>query len=141
MVKYKLNVADPKEGKTTSVEVDEPESLTLLNRKIGDVVNGGALGLQWEKLRISGGSDNSGIPMRSEVHGGVKKRVLLSSGVGMKDIKRKGFRKRKVIRGNTITRDTYQINMVMVEEKPKKVEEKPKKVEEKPKKSKSKKSS
>ncbi|MFQ5710787.1 MAG: S6e family ribosomal protein [Candidatus Geothermarchaeales archaeon] len=115
MVKFKLNIANPKEDKTTSMEIDEPKSLALLNKKIGDVIEGAILGLEGKKLRITGGSDSSGIPMRTDVHGGVRKPILLSGGVGMRSIKRKGLRKRKVIRGNTITRDIWTINLVVLD--------------------------
>ena len=45
--------------------------------------------------------------------GGVKKRVLLSGPPGFHP-KEKGERRRKMIRGNTITEDIVQINTVIV---------------------------
>ena len=78
-------------------------------------MEGSLLGLPYKQLQITGGSDQSGFPIRYDVHGGVKKRVFLTRGVGLKKIKSKGFRKRKVVRGNTITRDIYQINLVISE--------------------------
>ncbi|RLG60701.1 30S ribosomal protein S6e [Candidatus Geothermarchaeota archaeon] len=115
MVKFKLNVAVPNEGKTYTFEVDEPKSRILIGKKIGDAVDGKMLGLKWKKLMITGGTDSSGFPMRPDIHGGVKKRVLLSGGPGLKKIKRKGYRKKKMVRGNVITTDIYQINMKVVE--------------------------
>jgi len=47
--------------------------------------------------------------MRQDIHGGVKKYVLLSRGVGMQSVG-EGTRKRKLIRGNTITEEIYQLN-------------------------------
>lgn len=114
MVKFKLNIST-KEGKTTSVEVDEPVSSVLLGKKVGDVIDGSLLNLQHKKLKITGGSDTSGFPLRPDVSGGMKKRILIAGGVGLRKIKRKGFRKRKMVRGNTITRDTYQINLLALE--------------------------
>ena len=52
--------------------------------------------------------------MRSDVHGGVKKYVLLSKGVGMRDSK-KGNRIRKLIRGNLITEEIYQLNCKLID--------------------------
>ena len=61
------------------------------------------------KLKLTGGSDKSGVPMRSDVHGAARKRVLLSKGVGLPHAK-DGDRSRKLTRGNTISEEIYQIN-------------------------------
>jgi len=118
MVKFKLNISLPNEGKAVTVELDEPQSLTLLGRKIGDVIDGKALGLEYGKLKITGGSDKSGFPMRPDVAGGRKVYIFTGRGVGLRKIRgktKKGFRRRILVRGNVITRDIYQINMVVVE--------------------------
>jgi len=61
------------------------------------------------KIKITGGSDKSGTPMRQDIHGGVKKYVLLSKGVGMRNVT-EGTRIRKLIRGNMITEEIFQLN-------------------------------
>jgi small subunit ribosomal protein S6e len=86
-------------------------------------------------MKITGGSDKSGTPMRADVHGGVKKYVLLSRGVGMKT-HTEGARIRKLIRGNLVTDEIYQLNCSLVEgnlptAQVKKEEESPKDVESK----------
>ena len=70
------------------------------------------------KLRITGGSDRDGVPMRPNVHGGVRRNVVLSGGVGFHP-HRKGERRRKAVRGNIITDEIVQIN-TKITEKPKK---------------------
>jgi small subunit ribosomal protein S6e len=52
--------------------------------------------------------------MRRDVHGGVKKYVLLSRGTGMRN-KKEGVRKRKLIRGNIVTDEIYQLNCLLME--------------------------
>lgn len=122
MVKFKLNIADPKNGRTTTVELDEPYSRALLNRKIGDEIEGRLIGLKYKKLRITGGSDRSGAPMRPDVAGGRKAYILTGIGIGLRKLrtdvkgKKKAYRKRILVRGNTITPDIYQVNMMIVEE-------------------------
>ena len=64
------------------------------------------------KMKITGGSDKSGVPMRADIHGGARKYILLSKGVGLQDAE-KGQRFRKLIRGNIITEEAYQINCVL----------------------------
>lgn len=118
MVRFKLNISLPRDGKAVTVELDEPQSLILLGKKIGDIVDGKALGLEYGRLRITGGSDKSGFPMRSDISGGRKVYIFTGRGVGLRRIKgknRKGFRRRILVRGNMITRDIYQVNMVVVE--------------------------
>jgi small subunit ribosomal protein S6e len=56
--------------------------------------------------------------MRPSVHGGVRRRVVLSGGVGFKS-HAKGERRRKTVRGNVITDEIVQINTKIIE-KPKK---------------------
>jgi small subunit ribosomal protein S6e len=55
--------------------------------------------------------------MRADVHGGVKKYIVLSAGPGFKPT-RHGERRRKLVRGRTITDETYQINFALTKEGP-----------------------
>ena len=80
----------------------------LLGLEIGKETDAAVVGLKG-KLRITGGSDKSGVPMRSDIHGAARKRVLLSKGVGLQDAET-GQRVRKLMRGNTISEEIYQIN-------------------------------
>ncbi len=64
-------------------------------------------------LKITGGSDDSGFPMRPDLPGGVKRKLLLSGPPGYHPPE-KGMRKRVTVRGNTITEDIVQINTVIV---------------------------
>ncbi len=107
-----LVVSDPKTGKAFKLEIENPN--ILIGKKIGDIIPGDPFGLKGYKLKITGGSDDSGFPMRPDVHGPVKKRILLSGPPGFWPDK-KGLRKRKMIRGNVITNDIVQVNVVIEE--------------------------
>jgi len=126
MAKFKVIVSDPEDGKSSVVELEESRATPFVGRKIGETVDGTVLGLSGHTVIITGGSDKSGFPMRPDVHGGIKKKILLGRGVGFKP-SQKSIRRRKTIRGNIITDDIAQIN-VRIAEKPAK---KPKKTEEK----------
>ncbi|MEM3382686.1 MAG: 30S ribosomal protein S6e [Nitrososphaerales archaeon] len=115
MPTFKLIVSDTETGKSSVYEIKDPQSKALIGLKIGDEIDASVLGIQG-KIKITGGSDRAGFPMRSDVMGGVKKYVLLSKGVGFKP-KNKGERRRKLVRGNTITEDIYQVNAVIVKGK------------------------
>jgi len=65
------------------------------------------------KLRITGGTDKDGVPMRFDIQGAARKRAMLSGGVGYKPLS-DGERQRRLVRGRTISDDTLQINSVIV---------------------------
>ena len=133
MAKFKIIVGDPETGKSRSLEIEGARAVPLIGRKLGEVVDGSVVGMGGHKLKITGGSDKDGFPMRPNVHGGVRVGVVLSEGVGFHP-SRKGERRRKTLRGNVITEEIVQINMKIVE-KPKKAEQpKEEKVKKKPKK-------
>ncbi|MEM3584733.1 MAG: 30S ribosomal protein S6e [Nitrososphaerales archaeon] len=114
MPTFKLIVSDKETGKSSVYEIKDPQAKALIGLKIGDEIDASVFGIKG-RIKITGGSDRSGFPMRSDIMGGVKKYVLLSKGVGFKP-KNKGERRRKLVRGNTITEDIYQINAVIVKE-------------------------
>ena len=118
MAKFKLVVSDPKTGSSKSITIEGPQAQSLIGQKIGDVIDGSIAGLKGVNLVITGGCDKDGFPMRPDVHGGVRTPVLLSGGVGFRP-RRKGERRRKLVRGNVVTEDIVQIN-VKILEKPKK---------------------
>jgi small subunit ribosomal protein S6e len=111
---FKVVIADPKSGKSQSVEVKDQQAQPLVGMRIGEEVDGSLLGIEG-KVRITGGSDRAGFPMRSDVMGGVKKYVLMTRGVGFRKDAGEGKKKRKLIRGNTITDEIYQINAATVQ--------------------------
>jgi small subunit ribosomal protein S6e len=113
MAQFKLVVSDNK-GKSISQELKDRAANPLLGSKIGEIIDSSVIGIAGGKMKITGGSDKSGTPMRPDVHGGVKKYVLLSRGVGMRNAS-EGNRIRKLIRGNMVTEEIYQLNCVLVE--------------------------
>ena len=114
MAKFKVVISDPETGKSSVVELEDARAVPLIGRKIDDVVDGAIVGLSGYKVLITGGTDSSGFPMRPDIHGGIKTRVLLSGGVGYR-AKEKSKRRRKTVRGSMITEDTVQINMKIIE--------------------------
>jgi small subunit ribosomal protein S6e len=113
MAKLKLIVSDPESGKANVLEVEGGKAQALIGRHLGEVIDGSPIGMSSTNLRISGGCDRDGIPMRPDVHGGAKKYIVLSGGIGFKP-RRPGERKRKLVRGSMITDETYQVNLVKV---------------------------
>ncbi|MCJ7470582.1 30S ribosomal protein S6e [Candidatus Bathyarchaeota archaeon] len=112
MAKFKVIVSDP-EGTSKVVELEENRAAPLIGRKIGEIMDGSVVNIPGQKIQVTGGSDKDGFPMRPSVHGGVRRRVLLSGGVGFNSQK-EGMRKRKTVRGNIITDEIVQINLKIV---------------------------
>jgi len=124
LAKFKIIISDPETGTSKTVEIEETRAVPLIGRRMGEIVDGSIVELPGHKLQITGGSDKDGFPMRPNVHGGVRRRVILGGGVGFNP-KAEGERQRKTVRGNVITDEIVQVNMKIVE-KPKKPK-KPKK--------------
>jgi len=124
MAKFKVIVSDPETGKSNFIEIEGTRAVPLIGRKLGETIDGAVVGLSGRKVQITGGSDKDGVPMRPNIHGGVRASVVLSEGVGFKP-PQVGERKRKTLRGNTITEDIVQINMKTVKA-PEKAEKKEK---------------
>lgn len=109
MAKIKLSVSTP-DGKNQNVEVEGDRTQIFLGKQVGENLDGTVFGFQGTNLEITGGSDKDGFPMRRDVHGGIRSMILLRKGIGFKAT-RKGERRRKLVRGNTITEDIVQINL------------------------------
>lgn len=125
MANFKIIVSDSSSGKSQVVEAKENQAQPLVGMKIGDVFDGTIIGVNG-KVKITGGSDKAGFPMRGDVSGGAKKYVLLTKGVGFRSAER-GAKKRKLVRGNVITEEIYQLNAILVKEtKEKPIAENPK---------------
>jgi len=117
MAKFKVIVSDPETGKSKAVELEEARAAPMIGKRIGEVIDGTIVDFAGHKVQIVGGSDKDGFPMRPSVHGGVRRSIVLSGGVGLNPLNG-GMRRRKTIRGNVITDEIVQVNAKIVE-KPK----------------------
>src|SRR3989344_5311734 len=120
MAEIRFEIGDPKSKRTYGKTM---ENYFLTGKKVGEVIDGQLIGLPNYQLKISGGSDTAGFPMRPDIEGLGRKRVVLERGsIGFKGKKRKVqhkqnhyfLTKRKSIRGNTISQFTKQINLQVV---------------------------
>jgi small subunit ribosomal protein S6e len=114
---FKLNISGgnegPGKGLSKLIQIDE-KKFHFEGMKIGDIIKGGLIGFPNYEFQITGGSDSSGFPMRKDVHGPTKKKILVTKhGIGYKP-KRKGQKRRKTVRGNEISYDMTLINLKVV---------------------------
>ena len=107
-----LVIANPKTGKSTTKKL---EGAVFLNRKIGEEVSLDTVGLLGYKAKITGGSDKQGFPMRPGLQGANRRKILMKNGIGF-HAKKEGEITRKSARGNTVSEETQQLNLVITHE-------------------------
>ncbi len=113
MVDFKVVVNDTKTGKSHQVQVSGHHANSLIGKKLGDEVDGIFISLPGYKLQIEGGTDKNGFAMRKDFPGVGRRRLLLSKGKNFHS-KENGMRKKKSVRGNTISQEIVQINMKVI---------------------------
>jgi small subunit ribosomal protein S6e len=113
MAEFKLVISDSKTGKSYQKEAKDDSAKPFLGLKIGDKVKGEAIDLTGYEFEITGGSDYCGFPMRKDVPGQGRKRIICVQGIGFTKIGR-GIKQRKTVCGNTIYAKTAQINLKII---------------------------
>ena len=110
MVEYKLVISDAATSYARTVA--DPQSAGFLGKRIGETVGGELIGAPGYTFRLTGGTDRSGFPLRPDVPGARQVRLYVGDGFGFA-APRRGMRKRRTFRGNTISEDTVQINLIV----------------------------
>ncbi len=125
----KVVISDKKTGKSAQLEVPKDKEAMLMGTKISESIDGFVVGIEGYKLQITGLSDKSGAPSLKGVSGTRSVHVLLTKNTR---VKQHGFRKRLLVKGDTISATTEQINTIITEYGSKPTEElfKPKAKEE-----------
>jgi small subunit ribosomal protein S6e len=121
-VPFKVVVADPGTGKSYKLEAREPEARSLMGLRIGDKFSGEVVGLPGYELQVTGGVDRDGFPMRPDVSGSGRTKVLLAGGPGFSP-RRRGERRRKMVRGCRISEAIMQVNAKVVKRGERPIEE------------------
>lgn len=109
MASFKV-VIGTKEGKCLQKEIAEADANTFLGKKVGDKIAGETMGFTGYEFEITGGSDYAGFPMRKDIPGVGRKKILAVECIGLKK-STKGTRIRKTVCGNTIHPKIAQINL------------------------------
>lgn len=110
MVEYKLVISEA--ASSIARTVGDPQAAGFLGKRIGESIGGELIGASGYTFRISGGTDKSGFPLRPDLPGARQTRLYVGEGFGFHPT-RVGMRKRRTFRGNTISEDTVQINLVV----------------------------
>ncbi len=115
MVEIKVNVGDPKTKKTYTFQISAEDAPQVFGVKIGDKIRGELIEKPGYEFEVTGGSDKAGFPMRADVEGVGRRKLLITKGTGNQK-KRKGMRIRKTVSANTVSDITAQLNVKVVKE-------------------------
>jgi len=121
LAKFQLVVSDPKTKTSRATTLEGPRAQALVGKSIGEEVDGKLLGVGSVRLRVTGGTDKDGVPMRFDIQGSPRKKAILSGGVGFKP-RSEGERLRKLVRGRVISEEIVQVNSVVVSGELEKIE-------------------
>jgi small subunit ribosomal protein S6e len=124
LAQFKIVVSDPATGKSEVLDAKDSTAQLFMGRRLGDTVDLNAVGQNY-KVKITGGSDKAGFPMRADVLGSGKRYVLMSEGIGFRN-SAPGEKRRKLVRGGLITEEIYQLNAVKVQQQRQSSESSPK---------------
>jgi small subunit ribosomal protein S6e len=113
----KINVAYPATGCQKLFEIhDELKVRPFYEKRMGMEVDAATLGDEWKGyvLRITGGNDKQGFPMKQGVLTNGRVRLLLSKGHSCYRQRRTGERKRKSVRGCIVDGNLSVLSMTIV---------------------------
>ena len=113
----KINIAVPSTGLQKVIEIDDEKRLqNLYERRMAQEIDGSILGDEFNGyiLRITGGNDKQGFPMRQGILTNTRVRLLMEKGHKGYRQRRAGERKRKSIRGCIVAQDIAVLNLAVV---------------------------
>jgi len=115
----KINVACPEAGLQKVFEIeDEHKMMPFWEKRMGAEVPADSLGPEWKGyvVKISGGNDKQGFPMKQGILKNGRVRLLFKDGMSCYRERRGGMRKRKSVRGCIVGHDLAMLNLVVVKQ-------------------------
>ncbi|KAI6182925.1 hypothetical protein M3Y97_00432800 [Aphelenchoides bicaudatus] len=113
----KLNIAYPATGCQKLIELEDEKKFSIfLEKRMAQEVEADSLGDEWKGyiLRITGGNDKQGFPMKQGVLTTGRVRLLLGKGHSCYRQRRKGERKRKSVRGCIVDSNLSVLSLAIV---------------------------
>jgi len=113
----KINVANPTLGQQKTFDIeDEHKMMPFWEKRMGAEIPADSLGDEWKGylVKIAGGNDKQGFPMKQGVLKNGRVRLLFKKGMSCYRERRGGMRKRKSVRGCIVGHDLAILNLVIV---------------------------
>ncbi|XP_033226087.1 40S ribosomal protein S6 [Belonocnema kinseyi] len=113
----KLNVSYPATGCQKLLEISDEHKLRVFyEKRMGAEIEADSLGDEWKGyiVRVAGGNDKQGFPMKQGILTNGRVRLLLSKGHSCYRPRRTGERKRKSVRGCIVDANLSVLALVIV---------------------------
>jgi small subunit ribosomal protein S6e len=113
----KLNISNPATGAQKLIDIEDERKLrSFMDKRISQEVDASCLGNEWNGyiVRISGGNDKQGFPMKQGVLTANRVRLLLARGTKCYRERRSGERRRKSVRGCIVDAGLSVLSLVIV---------------------------
>lgn len=113
----KLNISYPATGCQKLIELTDDRKLRIFcDKRMGSEVEAAPLGDEWEGyvLKITGGNDKQGFPMKQGVLTTGRVRLLLRAGHSCFRARRDGERRRKSVRGCIVDANLSVLSLIIV---------------------------
>lgn len=108
-----LRIVISQNEKSFQKSLEPGQALGLYGLKVGATFEGSKIGLAGYELKITGGTDKDGFPMKHDLNIDGKKKLLLSKGVGLRSTIA-GFRKKKTVHGSIVGDSIAQLNVKVI---------------------------
>jgi len=115
----KINVCYPIKSSQKVFEIEDEAKLTpFVEKRMGMELPADSLGDEWKGyiVKIMGGNDKQGFPMKQGVLKQGRVRLLFKKGMSCYRERRGGMRKRKSVRGCIVGYDLAMLNLMIVKE-------------------------
>ncbi|KAG8919107.1 40S ribosomal protein S6 [Tulasnella sp. 418] len=115
----KLNIANPATGQQKLIDIDDERRYRVFyDKRMSQEVPADSIGDEFKGyiLRITGGNDKQGFPMKQGVLLPHRVRLLLSDGHSCYRPRRTGERKRKSVRGCIVGPDIAVLSLIIVKQ-------------------------
>jgi len=113
----KLNVSYPPNGTQKCIDIDDEKKYRIFyEHKLGDEIAVDELGDEFKGyvLKIAGGNDKQGFPMKMGVFTNQRVRLLMGANTKCYRPRRNGERKRKSVRGCIISSEISVLHLIIV---------------------------
>ncbi|CAF0878656.1 unnamed protein product [Brachionus calyciflorus] len=113
----KLNISNPATGAQKLLEVEDDRKLRpFMDKRISQEVDASCLGDEWKGyvVRISGGNDKQGFPMKQGILTNNRVRLLMARGTSCYRERRSGERRRKSVKGCIVDGNLSVLSLVVV---------------------------
>lgn len=113
----KLNISNPATGAQKLIDIDDDKKLRpFMDKRISQEVDASCLGNEWKGyvVRISGGNDKQGFPMKQGILTNNRVRLLMARGTSCYRERRSGERRRKSVKGCIVDQNLSVLSLVIV---------------------------